>query len=56
MMNWLGGAALLSLLFCGLTCVGGMVLAALGLRHATQHGQNGHRERTEDKALSRGDS
>ena len=53
MMNWLWGAALLPLLFCGLMCVGGMVLAALGLRHAAQHSRADHSERTEDQAPSR---
>lgn len=31
-MEWLLGAALLPLLACGLMCVGGFALAAIGLR------------------------
>ena len=31
-MEWIAGAALLPLLMCGLMCVGGIALAALGLR------------------------
>lgn len=34
MMQWLFGATLLPLLLCGLMCVGGTVLAALGLRRS----------------------
>ncbi len=42
-MNWLFGAALLPFLLCGAMCLGGMLLAALGLRrgrnesHAQPH-------------------
>lgn len=31
-MEWLFGLAILPLLLCGLMCVGGMALAAIGLR------------------------
>ena len=31
-MEWIAGAALLPLLLCGLMCVGGVLLAAVGLR------------------------
>ena len=31
-MEWIAGAALLPLLLCGLMCVGGVALAAVGLR------------------------
>jgi hypothetical protein len=31
-MEWIAGAALLPLLMCGLMCIGGIALAALGLR------------------------
>jgi hypothetical protein len=34
MMQWLFGATLLPLILCGLMCVGGAVLAALGLRRS----------------------
>ena len=44
-MSWLFGAALLPFLLCGAMCLGGMLLAALGLRrgtrdqsHAPRHG------------------
>lgn len=33
-MEWLWGLAILPVLLCGLMCVGGVVLAALGLRQA----------------------
>ncbi len=31
-MEWIAGAALLPLLMCGVMCVGGVALAAVGLR------------------------
>lgn len=31
-MEWIAGAALLPLLMCGVMCVGGLLLAAVGLR------------------------
>ena len=31
-MEWIAGAALLPLLMCGVMCVGGVLLAAFGLR------------------------
>jgi len=34
-MSWLFGAALLPFLLCGAMCLGGMLLAALGLRRGT---------------------
>lgn len=34
-MEWLFGAALLPLVLCGAMCVGGAVLAAIGLRRST---------------------
>jgi len=34
-MEWLFSLALLPILLCGLMCVGGMALAALGLRRGT---------------------
>jgi len=34
-MEWLFGLAILPLLLCGLMCVGGMVLAAVGVRRST---------------------
>jgi hypothetical protein len=37
-MEWLWGTALLPLLVCGGMCVGGMILAALGLRRANAAG------------------
>ena len=36
-MNWLFGAALLPFLLCGAMCLGGMLLAALGLRRGTRN-------------------
>lgn len=33
-MEWLWGLAILPVLLCGLMCVGGVVLAVLGLRQA----------------------
>ncbi len=36
-MEWILTAALLPLLVCGAMCVGGALLAALGLRRATRH-------------------
>ena len=33
-MEWLWGLAILPALLCGLMCLGGVVLAALGLRQA----------------------
>lgn len=35
-MEWLWGAALLPLLFCGLMCVGGVAIAAVPLRRGTR--------------------
>ena len=34
-MEWLFGLAILPALLCGLMCVGGMVLAAVGVRRST---------------------
>lgn len=34
-MEWLWGAAALPLLACGAMCLGGMALAAIGLRRGT---------------------
>lgn len=34
-MEWLLGLAILPALFCGLMCVGGAVLAAVGIRRST---------------------
>jgi len=34
-MDWLWGAALLPLVACGAMCIGGMALAAIGLRRAS---------------------
>lgn len=34
-MEWLLGLAFLPVLLCGLMCVGGMALAAVGLRRTT---------------------
>ncbi len=34
-MEWLFGLALLPALLCGLMCIGGVVLAAVGLRRTT---------------------
>lgn len=34
-MEWLWGLAILPALFCGLMCVGGIVLAAVGIRRTT---------------------
>lgn len=36
-MEWLWGAALLPLIVCGGMCLGGMVLAALGLGRASRN-------------------
>ena len=36
-MDWIWGAALLPLLACGAMCVGGMALAAVGLRRGSRH-------------------
>lgn len=36
-MEWLWGAALLPLIVCGGMCIGGMVLAALGLGRASRN-------------------
>ena len=41
-MEWLLGFALLPILMCGLMCVGGMALAAVGLRKTTARGSCGH--------------
>ena len=50
-MEWLWGLAAAPLLLCGLMCVGGMLLAVVGLRRGTsqQAGCHGHQraERTE---------
>jgi predicted NAD/FAD-dependent oxidoreductase len=35
-MSWLWGAALLPLLICGAMCMGGMVLAAVGIGRASR--------------------
>lgn len=34
-MEWLFGLAILPLVLCGLMCVGGMALAAMGMRRGT---------------------
>jgi len=34
-MEWLWGLAILPALFCGLMCIGGIVLAAVGIRRTT---------------------
>lgn len=34
-MEWLWGLAILPALLCGLMCVGGVVLAAVGIRRTT---------------------
>lgn len=40
-MEWLFSLALLPILLCGLMCIGGMALAALGLRRGTSR-RSGH--------------
>ena len=35
-MSWLFGLAILPALLCGLTCVGGMILAAIATRNSTR--------------------
>lgn len=40
-MDWLWGAALLPLLACGAMCIGGMALAAVGLRRGSGHRHGG---------------
>lgn len=39
-MEWLFSLALLPILLCGLMCIGGMGLAALGLRRGTSRGSS----------------
>lgn len=34
-MEWLFGLAILPILLCGIMCLGGMALAAIGLRRST---------------------
>ena len=47
-MSWLFGAALLPFLLCGAMCLGGMLLAALGLRRGTRDKKraSGHETQT----------
>jgi hypothetical protein len=47
-MSWLWGAALLPLLVCGGICIGGMVLAAIGVGRAG-------RQRSVNKDVTGGD-
>lgn len=42
-MEWLLGLAFLPILMCGLMCVGGMALAAVGLRRTTARGACGEK-------------
>ena len=41
-MEWVLGLAILPILMCGLMCVGGLALAAVGLRKTTGHRSCGH--------------
>jgi hypothetical protein len=50
-MSWLVSAALLPLVLCGVICLGGAVLAALGLRRATRQG-NGSSAAEKDSQTS----
>jgi hypothetical protein len=51
-MSWLWGAALLPLILCGGMCIGGMVLAAIGLGRARRQGSE-HHERTDGERSPR---
>ena len=46
-MSWLFGAALLPFLLCGAMCLGGMLLAALGLRRGTRNESAAPRRETQ---------
>jgi hypothetical protein len=46
-MSWLFGAALLPFLLCGAMCLGGMLLAALGLRRGTRNESHAPRHETQ---------
>ena len=48
-MEWIAGAALLPLLMCGVMCVGGVLLAAFGLRR-NQANDRGCCNHTDDEA------
>ena len=46
-MDWLWGAALLPLVTCGAMCIGGMALAAVGLRRRSRAGAGSDDQRSE---------
>lgn len=47
-MDWLWGAALLPLVACGAMCIGGMALAATGLRRRDSSGAEVRRSGAHD--------
>jgi hypothetical protein len=56
-MSWLFSAALLPIVLCGVMCVGGPLLAALGVRRAARNGRGRSTadtdSRTSENALDR---
>ncbi len=52
-MDWIWGVALLPFLICGVMCLGGIALAAIGLRRSRESSSSGrghgeHSERSRD--------
>jgi len=52
-MEWLLGLAFLPVLMCGLMCVGGMALAAVGLRKTTTRGGCGKEPAAAEETMRR---
>ncbi len=52
-MEWVFGLAILPVLLCGLMCIGGMVLAAVGLRRSNARRACGDESSATDVAENR---